>query len=145
MASGTDVVDDLQLLVRSRYGLIRIVTAEEERAHTLLAHLADAMRFPLFTWTRSRGLVRDDLGNAIYDTREPLKAFQHVALSEIGGLYHFMGVGQDVLEGSLPLSHVRDAARSLGDRDGALVMTGDFQLPPALDGLATTVTLPGPG
>jgi len=140
-----DVLRDLELLLRSRHGLIHLDTSEEDRAHGLLAHLADAMRLPLFTWTRSRGLVRDDLGDPAYDTKEPIKAFQHIAAGRIAGLYHFMGVGEDILKGSLPTSHLRDAARAMEERDGALVLTGDLILPNTLEGMTATVTLPSPG
>ena len=111
----------------------------------MLRHLADAMGLPLFTWTRSRGLVRDDVGDPVYDTKEPLKAFHHVAVARTDGLYHFMGVGPDVLHGSLPISHLRDAARSMEEREGAVVLTGDLELPASLEEITATVRLPGPG
>ena len=143
MSGSMDVLKDLELLLRSRHGLIHLDTTEEERAHGLLAHLADSMGLPLFTWTRSRGLVRDDLGTPAYDTKEPIKAFQHVTAGRTDGLYHFMGVGADVLQGSLATSHLRDAARTMEERDGAMVLTGDLELPTSLEG--TTAAGSGSG
>jgi len=140
-----DVIRDLELLLKSRHGAIHLDTVEEDRAHALLRHLADALGLPLFTWTRSRGIVRDDVGDPAYDTKDPLKAFHHVAVARVDGLYHFMGVGSDVLQGSLSISHLRDAVRSMEDREGALVLTGDLELPPSLEAITATVRLPGPG
>ena len=139
-----DVLTDLELLVRSRYGLIHLETEEEDRANGLLRHLADRMRLPFFTWTRSRGLAREDM-DPTYDTRQPVKAFNHVALSRIDALYHFMGVETDVVQGSLATSHIRDAARSLEQRRGAVVFTGSFELPAVLEGVAAITELPAPG
>lgn len=53
-----DPLKDLDLLIRSRYGLIVLETVEEERAETLLRHLADHLRLPLFGWTPTRGIRR---------------------------------------------------------------------------------------
>ncbi|HEX8391264.1 MAG TPA: AAA family ATPase [Longimicrobium sp.] len=49
---------DVDLLVRSRYSLIVIDTAEEDRALALLGELADRMALPLFTWSLTKGLRR---------------------------------------------------------------------------------------
>lgn len=56
-----DILRDIELLVRSRHGLIVIDTVEEDRAETLLNHVADRLRMPLFQWSRTRGLRRADL------------------------------------------------------------------------------------
>jgi SpoVK/Ycf46/Vps4 family AAA+-type ATPase len=55
-----------------------------------------------------------------------------------------MGVGADIVEGSLTASHIRDAATSLEERDGALILTGSFELPALLRHVAATVDLPAP-
>jgi AAA+ superfamily predicted ATPase len=142
-----DALKDLELLLRSRYGLIHLDTVEEDRAEGLLRHLADRLRIPFFTWSRSRGLIRDGLDEPAYQTRDPSKALGHVAVSGIAALYHLRGLvgtlsspGQELL-----VSLARDAARSLEGRDGAMVLTGEgAELPATLKEVAATVTLPGP-
>jgi hypothetical protein len=140
-----DALKDLQLLVRSRYGLIYVDTPEEERAEGLLRHLADAMGLPLFIWTRSRGLVRSGMPDAIYDSRDPVKAVRNIESGGQPGIYHLQALarsldGQDLLQ-----AHLRDAARSLEQRDGALVLTGEgVELPATLKEIAAVLTLPGP-
>ena len=42
-----DVLRDLQLLFQSRYGIIHVDTEEEERALSLLHHVADRISIPL--------------------------------------------------------------------------------------------------
>lgn len=141
----TDALKDLELLLRSRYGLIHLDTLEEDRAGSLLQHLADQLGIPFFSWTRSRGLIRQGMSDPVYQTSDPLKAFAHVVASGHPALYHVRSlvgglVGQDLL-----VSLIRDAARSMEKVDGAVVLTGaDTELPPSLKEVSATVTLPGP-
>ncbi|MGD8318875.1 MAG: AAA family ATPase [Gemmatimonadota bacterium] len=140
-----DALKDLELLIRSRYGLIYLDTREEDRAAGLLHHVADAIGVPFFTWTRSRGLVRDGTGDPLYDSKDPVKAVRNIEASPTGGVYHMQGLaggleGHDTLQ-----SYVRDAARSMEERDGALVLTAEgVELPGVLKDISATVTLPGP-
>ena len=140
-----DALEDLELLLRSRCGLVHLETDEEDRANTLLRHLADRLELPFFEWTRSRGLARADLAQGIYETREPAKALQHVILSRMPALYHFMAVDAETLGGSLMTALVRDVARALEGSQGALVLTGAaLELPPGVRQVAVTIRLPGP-
>jgi AAA+ superfamily predicted ATPase len=142
-----DALKDLELLLRSRYGLIYLDTVEEDRAEGLLRHMADVLRLPFFTWTRSRGLVRDGMTEPAYQTRDPVKAVGHIAASGIPAVYHVQGLvggldgpGQDLL-----VSLLRDASQSLRSLAGAVVLTGEAaELPSTLKEVSTTVTLPGP-
>jgi AAA+ superfamily predicted ATPase len=56
--SSQDPLKDLELLVRSRHNVIVLDTAEEDRAESLLRHLADRLGLPLFSWTLTNGLRR---------------------------------------------------------------------------------------
>src|SRR5688572_29327446 len=92
------VLHDLELLLRSHYGLVFLRTAEEDRAASLLRHVADALGIPFFLWTRSQGLARDGEAGSVYDTKEPLKALRHVVASRMDALYHFLGMGPTTLQ-----------------------------------------------
>lgn len=85
----TEALADIELLIRSRYGLIHIHTVEEERTHSLLRHLSDRLTLPLFLWSRTRGLCRDGHANGVYETQEPAQALAHVVSSQTAALYHF--------------------------------------------------------
>lgn len=141
-----DALHDLELLFRARHGLIHLDTHEEDRAGALLSHVADRLGIPFFTWTRSKGLVRVDLGTPIYETEDPAKAVQHVHLADIDAVFHFRSFfgsfegGKDLL-----VSILRDAAKSMEAFTGAIVLTGEgAELPPSLREMAAHVTLPGP-
>jgi len=140
-----DALHDLELLFRSRHGLVYIETEEEDRADTLLAHVADRLGVPFFTWTRSRGLRRAGLDNAVYETEDPHKALQHIALADFGAVYHLRSLTGSLAGHDLLISLVRDATKHLHGFTGALVLTGDGSpLPGPLRDLAAHVTLPGP-
>jgi AAA+ superfamily predicted ATPase len=140
-----DALNDIELLLRSRHGLIYLDTPEEERANSLLAHVSDRLGLPFFTWTRSQGLWRQDLATPLYESQEPAKAIQHVALAGIEAVYHFQTFAHTLEGKDLLISLVRDAARGLEPLRGALVVTGEgVNLPGPLKELAAHVTLPGP-
>ena len=140
-----DVLHDLELLIRSRYGLIHLVSDEHERARTLLRHLADRLGVALFAWSRTRGLRRVDLEGAVYDSTEPLKALRHVTDAAHPAIYHFHGLEPELEREPVVAEHLREAGRTLEAVDGALVLTGaSLALPGPLERLAARVELPGP-
>ncbi len=141
-----DVVKDMELLLRSRYGLLLIRSDEEDRVEGLLRHLADALAIPFFTWSRARGLAREGGGGAVYDTLLPVKALRHVSAADIGALYFLPGLTEADLADATLQAHLKDATERMEERDGAVALTGsDLALPPALEHRAAEVTLPSPG
>lgn len=140
----TEALADLELLIRSRWGMIHIDTVEAERVLTLLRHVSDRLSLPLFTWSRTRGIQRDGADNAIYDTQEPAKALAHVLSSPLPALYHFHAL-DGIATSDVLLHRLRDAAAGLGRADGALVLSGTgLELPESLRALVATMPLPAP-
>ncbi len=141
----SDVLRDLELLLRSGHGLVQLEARDEARAATLLELVANRLEIPFLTWTRSRGLLRRDMPSPVYETEHLEQALTHVVHADIDALYHFQGVSGEALRGELIAALVRDAARAMEGRVGAMVMTGGaLALPESLEGLSTTVRLPGP-
>ncbi|MFW6202399.1 MAG: AAA family ATPase [Gemmatimonadota bacterium] len=140
----TDLVHDIEVLVRARYGLIVLPTSDEARADALLAHVADAAGLPFFTWTRSQGLRRADKDGPVFQTEEPAKALTHIASGEFPAVYHFKGLDRHLADDALA-RRLEDAAVPFTERRGALVLTGDdVELPPFLQARAATAELPPP-
>ena len=144
MSSRSDPLADLELLIKSRYGLILVDSDEEERVLGLLRHLAERMTLPLFTWSRARGLRRDSLENAVYDTQDAGKALAHVFASRLAAVYYFAGAASLAAD-QLHAEQLKDIAADLGSRAGALVLAGtDVTLPPAVQRLVARFALPAP-
>jgi AAA+ superfamily predicted ATPase len=140
----TEAFADLELLIRSRHGLIHIETVEDQRVALLLRHIADRLTLPFFTWTRTRGIARDGHANGIYDTQEPAQALAHIASAQLAALYHFTAFDA-AAGGDLLVQRLRDAAEDLGRRSGAIILTGEnTELPAAVRHLAARMQLPAP-
>lgn len=144
-------LEELELLVRSRYGLVIVETLEEERVEALLKQIASDLQLHYYSWTRSRGLRRG-MGTAepYRETgseelvREPSQALAIVE-REGAGIYHFAGLAP-YLEDPVVERHVRDVATQFAARRGALVVSGHehVRLPDGLRPHATILQLPPP-
>jgi AAA+ superfamily predicted ATPase len=141
-----DTEAELELLVRSKHALILLDTVEPERADQMLAALAARLSLFHFSWSRSRGMRRGvQSGDPFIErTDEPAKALARV-LDEGGGIFHFRGLGA-WLQDPVVQSHVLDAVAHMGNRRGAIVISGaDVHVPDALSNVGITVRLPVPG
>jgi len=140
----TNTLADLELLMKSRQGLIVLDTVEEDRVLTLLRLLADRLTLPLFLWSRTKGLRRDGNDNAVYGTADPAQALAHIGSSTVQALYYLSGAGP-LLQDSGLAEHLRDVATQLSRQPGAIVLSGvALELPEGLRRLSATVKLPAP-
>jgi AAA+ superfamily predicted ATPase len=144
MPPATDPLSELQLLVRSRYSLIRVSGAEESRVEELIDKVAAAMKLPLFTWTSSKGLRRSGMLNCIYDTARPEMALAHVEAAGIPALYHFEGLGPALTDPAIA-ARLKDAAALFAEQRGAIFLSAiENDFPDSLRDLVTTFELPAP-
>jgi hypothetical protein len=144
-ANGRGFYEELELLVRSRYGLIVVDTFEEDRVEAMLRHIAFQLSLHFTTWSRVKGLrrgVAPGEGGA-EGTTEPARALVQVE-KEGAGVYHFPGLAP-FLEDPVVSACVKEAAAQFVSRRGALVISGhDVHLPDVLRPHATVVRLPYP-
>ena len=139
-----DKLKDLPLLIKSRYGVIVVETAEEERAALLLRQIAGEMGLPFFTWTPTKGLRRDGIEGSVYGTADPGQALAHVEASSFPALYHFQGLG-DFLEDRILATRLKDAAAQFSKSRGAIILTGPgITLPETLKPMSAGLSLPTP-
>lgn len=144
-----ELLDQLDLLVRSRYGLIIVDTLEEERVEELCKQIASNLELHYYSWTRSHGLRRGmNATDACIDTEtaQPVKEAAdalRLVEREGSGIFHFAGLaawfGDPLVE-----RHIRDVAMQFAQRRGALVVSGheNVRLPDSLRPHATIVQLP---
>jgi SpoVK/Ycf46/Vps4 family AAA+-type ATPase len=142
--SRTDPLQDLDLLLRSRHSIVVLDTSEEERAESLLKHLADQLDLPLFAWTPSKGLRRSDKEAGIYGTAEPGQALDHVESARFPAIYLFKGF-EPYLADTVLARKLRDAAEPYREVAGAIILTGaGLDLPEPVQQVATMLRLPPP-
>ena len=139
-----DPLDELALLVRSSHGLVLLETDDEDRAESLIRHLADRLALPHFVWTRSGGLRRDDAEGPVYGTQQPGTALAHVEHAAFPAVYHFRGLG-DFLQDAAVVDALAGAARAYEKNDGILLITGaGVELPERVRLRTATVRLAPP-
>ncbi len=144
MSTAADPLEELHLLVRSRHGVVALRTPEEERARSLLRHLADRLDVAFFTWSPTRGLRRDGSEDPVYGTGDALQVLSHAQSSGLDALYHLQGFGPQ-LSDATAARKLADAAEAFEDRPGALVLTGaDLELPDPVRPRAAVLSLPPP-
>jgi hypothetical protein len=140
----TDPTRDIELLVRSRHGLIVIESEDDERVATLLRLAADRLGTHLFTWSRARGLRRDGAASPVYGTEDFLQLCSHVAGAAIPALYLLRGAAP-LLQDDVRAERLADAAAASVDAGGAVVLIGEsVPLPATLRRRAARVELPVP-
>jgi SpoVK/Ycf46/Vps4 family AAA+-type ATPase len=138
----TDIVRDLELLVRSRYALIVLDTIEDDRADSVMSYLATTLGMPLFNWNASKGLRRAGIENAAYDSASPAKCLAFIEASPLAALYHLHNFG-DYLADTAIASKLKDAATQFSRGAGAIFISGGgIAIPDALSAVATRVALP---
>ncbi len=140
-----DPLDELDLLLRSRYAIILVPSDESERVDELLERAAAKASLLAFGWRRATGLRRglERTAPAVPDTGYPAQALAQIP--EVGaGVYHFRELGLHLDDAEVQ-SHLAEAAAYFGTRRGAVVISGhEIRLPDALRRFATTLRLPPP-
>jgi AAA+ superfamily predicted ATPase len=142
-----EILTEIELLVRSRYGLIVLDTLEEDRVEAMGKQIASSLSLHYYSWSRSKGLRRGmsptqphvDIGEE--PAMDPAKALALVE-REGAGIYHFTGLDQH-LEDPLVCSQLQDVVVGFGRKRGAILITGhDVRIPERLRRHATTRRLP---
>ncbi|HEX8851679.1 MAG TPA: AAA family ATPase [Gemmatimonadaceae bacterium] len=144
-----DLPQELELLIRSRYGLIILDTVEEDRVESILKQIASSLSLHYYSWSRSKGLRRGmsssqptvDVGEEA--AMDPAKALAIVE-REGSGIFQFDGL-EHHFDDPLVVSQLRDVVLGFNRRRGAVVITGhDVRLPERLRVHATTRRLAPP-
>jgi SpoVK/Ycf46/Vps4 family AAA+-type ATPase len=138
----TDIVRDLELLVRSRYALIVLDTVEDDRADSVLTYLSTTLSMPLFNWNASKGLRRAGAENAAYDSGTAAKCLSFIEASPLAALYHLHDFAEYLGDAGV-VSKLKDAATQFSRAAGAIFLSGGgITIPDALSTVATRVSLP---
>ena len=82
--------DDFKLLLQSRFPVIVVETAEEQRFLQLIENLANLEERTLFTWSAARGLSGSRAGTSVPNTRDFGNCIQHLVNESRGGIYVFL-------------------------------------------------------
>lgn len=136
---------DLELLLVAHHAIIFLETGEEERAESLLEHVADHLDLLYLTWTPLKGLEHRLMREPLEGTREPIACLEHIARSETESLYYLRDF-VPLLEDAALRSQLKEVHRRLWRDRGAVLLTGPSasDLPKDVARLVTTVALQPP-
>lgn len=135
-------LQDLEVLLASRVGLLLVETHEEPRALDLLQRLAARRQQPLFTWTAAEGLRRRDLpGGPLAGTHDPAGALRFIAASTLSATYVLLDF-HPFAEHPLHVRLLKDIAQAHTPAQRRVVLVGyQVKVPPELDKLAARFAL----
>lgn len=70
--------EELEFLIRARYGLIYVVSPEEERVEIAMMEIAKNRGRKLIAWSITEGFISLDGGSSYQDIKDPLRALDFV-------------------------------------------------------------------
>jgi ATP-dependent 26S proteasome regulatory subunit len=70
--------EQVDILIRSRYPILYVVSWEEDRVEKTLAEIAEKREKKFYTWTITRGLIEREKGQNDPSTSDPLKALDFI-------------------------------------------------------------------
>lgn len=146
MNRNRDLIHQLEVTIKSRYRLVFFNTSEEKRAGYLLKLLADYMGLPFFYWTRTKGLVRDDIENKgkIYNSEDINIALGHIEASSFPAIYHLEGM-LSYFENLNIVEKLKDTVLKLSKLNAAIIVTGNIaNIPEPLKIHSTILNMPEP-
>jgi hypothetical protein len=137
-----DDVNDLRLLLASRYPLIVARMDDETRFMTFVRRAADLLATPVWTWSLTRGLGRDGMGTQS-GTQDPKQALAFIGELPDPAAFVLLDFVPSLADAAV-LRRLKEFA--LAPKPGqTIVLTGaDARVPTALEGIALPWALDPP-
>jgi hypothetical protein len=127
---GSTTVHDLRTLALSFHPLVVLETLEEERARKLLLAVCQDLEMPLFEWTVTRGLCRNDSERAIHGTTHPVRLLQHLKGLTVEGLFWLHDLARFVGEAPVAREFREVLDRFARSRSTVILVAENETLPP---------------
>jgi SpoVK/Ycf46/Vps4 family AAA+-type ATPase len=150
LRSASDVIEEIEVLVRARYPVIYIVTWEETRAEEAIFQIARKREKKVFTWSVTRGLTSygsspQSSRNVDEKTRDPLVALDQVLQFVDPAIFIFKDFHPFFCDNAV-VRKVREVAQYLKNSYKTLILTSPtLRLPLELEKEVCLVDLDLPG
>lgn len=118
-----DILKELNLLLRSGYGVLFLEKFDDDQAEGLLRYQAEAAGLPFFHWTPGNGLRRDSLDNYIYGTQNFFDALNHICVTGLDGYYLFHSA-HPFIKGEELTVQLKQVAKKFSKAKGAVFFCG---------------------
>ena len=140
--TAAELARELELLVRSRYPILYLVTHEERRTEKLVQDVASKLGKRLLVWTSTQGLTTP--GGPPDASREPAEALARVGEAADRAIFVFQDL-HAFFDDARVVRRLRDLARDLRHTFKTLVlMSPVLRLPPELEKDVSVLDVPLP-
>lgn len=134
-------VEEISFLIKSRYPVIVIETAEEPRVLDLLESASNLLDQAVYLWSLTRGLRRQTGRDQVAQTNNFQDALRHIHSSPHNAVYALLDP-QPFLDDALCQRYLREIALEYTKVPRTLVLVGSrIDLPPALQRMSTSFKL----
>jgi hypothetical protein len=138
-----DNTSDFRVLLGSRHPLLFVEAHDEGRFMTLLRDAARDLDLPVWTWTTTRGLARDDK-DPQYDTRSPARALEWISYLDQPAVFVFADIHPHLAEAGV-VRAIKELAQAARERQTLVLTAPTRSIPDELHGLALPWNLRPPG
>ena len=139
-----NILREIEILIRSHYGLIFIETNETDRAEEYIKQLRNYLNTKLIIWTPAKGLYESGLKNVIYKTRDAHKVLEHITQLPPDNIY-LLNQYTSYLKDKVIVSEMFDVIKRFSKSRGALILTGSvLEIPELLFSYTAKIMLPLP-
>lgn len=142
-----EFIQELEVLIRARYGVILINTLEEERALDFLADLARKLNKRLLTWSCTRGLVVDGTTAVHPDTVDLMSAIAKAEqLAEEPSLFVWLDLQSHLNSSPVYIRRFKELAQEIRERmpSNSIVVGPLIEIPTELQKEVTIIDMPYP-
>ncbi|HEV8632428.1 MAG TPA: AAA family ATPase, partial [Thermoanaerobaculia bacterium] len=137
-------MEDLRLLIRSRFPILYVETYEEKRLAELLAASASDLGLPFWSWSVTQGLCRRGVEDAAYETTQPLAALRHIASLRTAGVYLLYDLHPYLADPAV-VRQLRECAQGSERQTTIVLCSPSLELPVELRRIAARYQLDLPG
>ena len=139
---------EIDLLVRSRFPIIYLVSHEEERVEQVLFNLAETQKKQLYSWTATKGMKEFDRqgvgGQSSSSYTDPTDALHRITTTDVKGFYLLKDF-HPFLNDPHVVRRLRDCAQDLkGTFKTIFILAPLLNLPPELEKEITIIDIPLP-
>ncbi len=138
-----DNTSDLRVLLGSRHPLLFVETQDEERFFGILRAAAWDLDVPVWTWTATQGLARDEKDSQ-YGTRDPGRAFEWIKYLDQPAIFVFADI-HSYLDAPPVVRAVKELAQVAREGQTIVLTAPKRTVPTELNGLALPWNLSPPG
>jgi SpoVK/Ycf46/Vps4 family AAA+-type ATPase len=139
-----DNLNDLALIVKSRFPLIQVETSEEVRMMRLLERVANLENWPLFVWSIADGIRRVPRTDVITQTYEFQAALRHIDKTPQNGIYVLLDA-QPYFEDPVNVRLIKEIAQEYYKTPRTLVfISQQIEVPSDLQRMSARFCLPLP-